>query len=170
MGVDDENVPLVDLRICSIVACNMKCVAYDDDIDACCVETNMMNNCSFPKFVHTYSNPLRMLCSNCYIKDTIASNMMENCSFKCVACNDDINTFCVGINLMNNFSFPMFAQTHEMLCYKSYTKSPIACNHLDISSQCFACNDSCHMHDNEIAPIAFSKFGDLINTMISMFT
>ena len=105
-GVDDENVPLADLRIHSIVACNMKCVACNDNIDACCVETNMMNNCSFPKFVHTYDNPL------------------------------------------------------GMLCYKCYTKSPIACNNLDISFQCFACNDTYHAVHNEIAPIAFPIFGD----------
>ena len=40
MGVHDESVPLVDLRICPIVACNMmttcslKCVACNNDIDA----------------------------------------------------------------------------------------------------------------------------------------
>ena len=68
----------MDLRIRSIVACNMKCVACDDDIDACCVETDVKNNCSFPNLVHTYDNPLGMLCSKCYIKDTIASNITNN--------------------------------------------------------------------------------------------
>ena len=67
MGVHDESVTLVDLRICPIVACNMmnpcalKCVACNNDIDDCCVETNLMNNCSLPMFVHTYDNPLGML-------------------------------------------------------------------------------------------------------------
>ena len=65
---------------------------------------------------------------------------------------------------MNNCSFPMFIHTYDnplgMFCYKCYTKSHIACNNLDISFQCFACNDTYHMHDNDIAPIAFSIFGD----------
>ena len=116
IGVDDESVPLVDLRICPIVACNMmtpcslKCVACNNDIDACFVETNLMNNCSFSKFVHTYDNPLGMLCYKCYINFPIASNKLDN-----------------------------------------------------ITSQCFACDDTCHMHDNEIAPIAFSIFGNVDN-------
>ena len=165
MGVDNENVPLVDLRIRSIVACNMKCVACNNDIDACCVETNLMKNCSFPVFVHTYDNPLGMLCPKCYIKDTIASNMMKNCSFKCIACNDDINACCIETNFVNNCSFPLSVHANDipldMLCFDCYIKSPIACNKLDnCSFQCFACNDSCYMHDNEITPIAFSIVGD----------
>lgn len=111
---------------------------------------------------------ISMTCHRCLIFPIVACILINTCSSKCVACNDDIDVCCVVTNSKNNFSFPMFVSNHnfalDILCYKCYIKSPIACNKSNnCSFQCFACNNTCHMLDNEIAPIAFSIFGDFDN-------
>ena len=52
--------------------CSSKCFACNDEINVCCEATNLMNNCSFPKFVHNNDIPLGMLCYKCFIKSPIA--------------------------------------------------------------------------------------------------
>ena len=48
---------------CSVMKnCSSTWFACNDEINVCCVPTNLMTNCSFPKFVHNNDFPLGMLC------------------------------------------------------------------------------------------------------------
>jgi hypothetical protein len=162
MGVDDAMIPLVDMMNCDCLHAMDDCsdISYASFTFPCddLVPTNDDHVESFA----CDDIAIDMPCYRCFIfPPVIASNMLNNCSFRCLDCNDAMNA-CVVTNLMNNCSFPMFVRNYDiplgMLCNECSTNSPIACNFI-----CFACNDTHHMVDNEIAPIAFSTFGDFVN-------
>ena len=53
------------------------------------VNSNMMNNCSFPMFVDNHAHAFRALCNKCLsYSPIVASKMLSNCSFKCLVCNN----------------------------------------------------------------------------------
>jgi len=95
----------------------------------------------------------------------IACNMLNNCSFPCIARNDDNDDCYVVTTLSNNCSFPRFVdnnvKTLNMFCAKCLQYSSVVASNMmnNCSFQCLVCNNV-NMLVNEIAPIAFSYFGD----------
>jgi hypothetical protein len=55
-----------------------------------------------------------MMIHECFTLSPIACNMLNNCSFPCIACNDD-NDACVVTTLSNNFSFPRFVDNKDKI-------------------------------------------------------
>jgi hypothetical protein len=57
---------------------------------------------------------MNMLSCECFTLSPIACNMLNNCSFPCIACNDDNDTFVVK-TLPNNCSFPRFVDNKDRI-------------------------------------------------------
>jgi hypothetical protein len=86
--------------------------------------------------------------------------MLNNCSFPCIACNDDNDTLVVT-TLPNNCSFPRFVDNKDkilnMFCAQCLQYSSINATKMlnNCSFKCLVCNNV-NMLDNETAPIALS--------------
>ncbi len=181
IGVDDAMIPLVDMKNDELppIACNMlnncsfPCIAKNDDND----DTIAMSHASFTFPCDTcdttivdhvelvaYDN-ISMPCYECFELLPLACNMSHNCSFLCVACNDDDDDARVVTTLPNNCCFQRFVDNNDtilnMFCEKCLQYSPISATKMlnTCSFQCLVCNDV-NMLVNEIAPIALSHFGD----------
>jgi hypothetical protein len=57
---------------------------------------------------------MNMLSYECFTLSPNACNMLNNCSFPCIACNDD-NDACVVTTLSNNCSFPRFVDNKDRI-------------------------------------------------------
>ena len=123
MGVDDAMIPQVDMMNYDDLHAmdDTFDITYESFLfpcDALPLEDTHMVHVAHVELFSCDDIAIDMPCYSRFIFPIVACNMMKNCSFKCIACNDDINACCIGINLMNNCSFPLFAQTHEMLYYE----------------------------------------------------
>jgi hypothetical protein len=58
--------------------------------------------------------PMKMLSYECFKLSPIACNMLNNCSFPYIACNDDNDTLVVT-TLLNNCSFPRFVNNKDKI-------------------------------------------------------
>jgi hypothetical protein len=103
---------------------------------------------------------MNMLSYECFTLSPIACNMLNNCSFPCIACNDD-NDACVVTTLSNNCSFSRFVDNKDkilnMFCAQCLQFSSINATKMlnNCSFQCLVSNNV-NMFDNEKAPIALS--------------
>ena len=178
MGVDVTMIPLVDMM-------NDDCLhALDETID--------VTYASFPftcdvlpctHIEHVDSSicddiAIDMLCPKCLqYSPIVASKMLNNCSFKCLVCNN--------VEMLDNEFAPMasslfgdFSCAHidnhdhvfRALCNKCLNYSPIVASKMlnNCSFKCLVCNNVA-MLSNEIAPIAFSPFGDFPFSMLRKF-
>jgi hypothetical protein len=57
---------------------------------------------------------MNMLSYECFTLSPIACNMLNNCYFPCIACNDDNDNFVVT-TLPNNCSFPRFVNNKDKI-------------------------------------------------------
>jgi hypothetical protein len=57
---------------------------------------------------------MNMLSYECFTLSPIACNMLNNCSFPCIACNDENDSFVVT-TLPNNCSFPRFVNNKDII-------------------------------------------------------
>nr|XP_051183961.1 uncharacterized protein LOC127297785 [Lolium perenne] len=165
MGVDDAMIPLVDMKIdeCMHDLDDTNAMSYASFIFPCdaLIDTNIVDHVDL-----IACDNMTMPCYECFDFYPIACNLSNNCSFPCIACNenDDANS-CVVTTLPNNFSFPRFVDNNNqmlnMFCATCLQYSPINATKMmnNFSFQCLACN-SVNMLVNEIAPIALSNFGD----------
>jgi hypothetical protein len=107
---------------------------------------------------------MNMLSYECFTLSPIACNMLNNCSFPCIACNDD-NDACVVTTLPNNCSFPRFVDNKDkilnMFCAQCLQYSSINATKMlnNCSFKCLVCNNV-NMFENEKAPIALSTNED----------
>jgi hypothetical protein len=107
---------------------------------------------------------MNMLSYECFTLSPIACNMLNNCSFPCIACNDDNDTFVVT-TLPNNGSFPRFVDNKDrilnMFCAQCLQYYSINATKMlnTFSFKCLVCNNV-NMFDNEKAPIAISNNED----------
>jgi hypothetical protein len=163
IGVDDAMIPLVDMM-------TYECMHDLDDTFATSHATF-----TFPcdALLDNIVDHVELLaCDNmvmpCYESFTfspIACNMSNNCSFPCIACNDNDNDACVVTTLPNNCSFHRFVDNNDnmlnMFCSKCLQYSTISATKMlnTCSFQCLVCHNV-NMLVNEIAPIALSNFGD----------
>src|SRR3954464_7068244 len=92
--------------------------------------------------------------------------MLNNCSFPCIACNDDDNgPGHVVTNSMNNCSFSMCGddndKTLNMFCTGCLQYSSILASKMmnNCSFQCLVCN-KVNVLVHEFTPIAFSHIED----------
>jgi hypothetical protein len=58
--------------------------------------------------------PMKMLSYECFTLSPMACNMLNNCSFPYIACNDDNDTLVVT-TLLNNCSFPRFVDNKDKI-------------------------------------------------------
>ena len=164
-GVDDAMIPLVDMKIC-------ECLHDIDDPHAMSYAsfTFPCDTCNTTIVDHVelvaYDNVVMTTpCYECFTFTPIACNMLNNCSFPCIARNDDNDACYVVTNLMNNCYFSMFVDNNDenlnMFCSKCLQYSSVVASKLlnNCSFQCLVCNNV-NMIVNEIAPIAFSYVGD----------
>jgi hypothetical protein len=166
IGVDDAMIPLVDMMTCDDVHAmdDTFDITYDSFIFPC--DDLPSHNVDHVELFDCDAISIDMPCYRYFVYPLIACDMPNNFSSTCFACNDDINANCVVTNLMNNCSLPMFVDNHAISLNVYYHEcspiSPIvACNKMNnCYFTCFACNNTHHMVHNEIAPIAFSNFGD----------
>jgi hypothetical protein len=112
IGVGDAMITLVDMMI-------HECLHDSDDPHA-------MSYASFtfscdallePNVEHVESfayDDNDMPSYECFTFPPIACNMLNNCSFPCIACNDD-NDACVVTTLSNNCSFPRFVDNKDKI-------------------------------------------------------
>jgi hypothetical protein len=107
---------------------------------------------------------MNMLSYECFNLSPIACNMLNNCSFPCIACNDDNDTFVVT-TLPNNCSFHRFVDNKyrilNMFCAQCLQYSYI--NATKMLNNCsFTClvRNNVTMFENEKAPIALSTNED----------
>jgi hypothetical protein len=143
MGVDVTMIPLVDMMTydCSHAMDDLLAPSYESFLFPCdtLFETNV-DHVELP------------------ICDDFSIDMP---SYECFQFFPVVNS-----NMTNNCSFPMFVDNNDhafrMLCNKCLQFSPIdACNMLNnFSFTCVVCNND-NILDNEMAPIAFSHFGDV---------
>jgi hypothetical protein len=107
---------------------------------------------------------MTMLRYECFTLSPIACNMLNNCSFPCIACHDDNDTFIVT-TLPNNCSFPRFVDNKDrilnMFCAQCLQYSSINATKMlnTCSFKCLVCHNF-NMFDNEKAPIALSNIED----------
>jgi hypothetical protein len=112
IGVGDAMITLVDMMI-------HECLHDSDDPHA-------MSYASFtfscdallePNVEHVESfayDDNDMPSYECFTFPPIACNMLNNCSFPCIACNDE-NDACVVTTLSNNCSFPRFVDNKDKI-------------------------------------------------------
>jgi hypothetical protein len=99
---------------------------------------------------------MNMLSYECFTLAPIACNMLNNCSFPCIACNDDNDTLVVT-TLPNNCSFPRFVYNKDkivnMFCAQCLQFSSINATKMlnNCSFQCLVCNNVT-MFENEKPP------------------
>jgi hypothetical protein len=107
---------------------------------------------------------MNMLSYECFTLSPIACDRLNNCSFPCIACNDD-NDVCVVTTLPNNCSFPRFVDNKDkimnMFCAQCLQYSSINATKMlnTCSFKCLVCNNV-NMFDEEMAPIAISNIED----------
>ena len=125
---DDAMIPLVDMMTSDF---------WDDIVDLGMSYDAFSFPCDTMLDIHDAHVDLA-ICNDiampCYDKfkfaPIVACNMRNNCSFPCVACNDDDNEACyVVTNLKNNCSFPMFVDNNDktlnMFCTRCLQYSSI---------------------------------------------
>ena len=97
-GVDDESVPLVDLHNCDDLHAmdDTFDIAYESFLFPC--DALPLHNVDHVELLDCDDISIDMPCYRRFIFPIVACNMMNNCSLKCVACNDDINVWCVATN------------------------------------------------------------------------
>nr|XP_051216091.1 uncharacterized protein LOC127333725 [Lolium perenne]XP_051216092.1 uncharacterized protein LOC127333725 [Lolium perenne]XP_051216093.1 uncharacterized protein LOC127333725 [Lolium perenne]XP_051216094.1 uncharacterized protein LOC127333725 [Lolium perenne]XP_051216095.1 uncharacterized protein LOC127333725 [Lolium perenne]XP_051216096.1 uncharacterized protein LOC127333725 [Lolium perenne]XP_051216097.1 uncharacterized protein LOC127333725 [Lolium perenne]XP_051216098.1 uncharacterized p len=162
IGVDDAMIPLVDMMtyecmhdLDDTIAMSYACFIFPCDA----LLDNIVDHVEL-----LACDNMVMPCYESFTFSPIACNMSNNCSFPCIACNDDTNA-CVVTTLMNNCSFPRFVDNNDkilnMFCDIYLQYSPINATKMlnTCSFQCLVCNDV-NMLVNEIAPIALSNFRD----------
>ncbi len=162
MGVDDAMIPLVDMMTyeCMHDLDDTIAMSYASFISPC---DALLDNIVDHVELLACDNMI-MPCYESFTFSPIACNMSNNCSFPCIACNENDNA-CVVTTLMNNCSFPRLVDNNDkilnMFCAKCLQYSPISATKMlnTCSFQCLVCNDV-NMLVNEIAPIALSNFGD----------
>jgi hypothetical protein len=107
---------------------------------------------------------MNMLSYECFTLYPITCNMLNNCSFPCIACNDDNDNFVVT-TLPNNCSFPRFINNKDkivnMFCAQCLQYSSIIATKMlnTCSFKYLVCNNV-NMFDDEMAPIAISNNKD----------
>nr|XP_051228399.1 uncharacterized protein LOC127345890 [Lolium perenne] len=163
MGVDDAMIPLADMMNCECM--------HDDDDDTIAMshapflfpcDALLDNNVDHVELLAC--DHMTMPCYESFTFSPFACNVSNNCSFPCIACNENDNS-CVVTTLMNNCSFPRLVNNNDkmlnMFCATCLQYSPISATKMlnTFSFQCLVCNDV-NMLVNEIAPIALSHFGD----------
>jgi hypothetical protein len=103
---------------------------------------------------------MNMLSYESFTLSPIACDMLNNCSFPCIACNDDNDTLVVT-TLPNNCSFPRFVDNQDkilnMFCAQCLQYSSINATKMlnNCYFKCLVCNNV-NTLDNETAPIALS--------------
>ena len=125
MGVDDAMIPLVDMMICECLhelddTIAMSYASFTLPCDTC---ANIVDHVELV----AYDN-MSMPCYESFTFSPIACNMSNNCSFPCIACNENDNA-CVVTTLMNNCSFRRLVDTNDkmlnMFCATLLKYSPI---------------------------------------------
>jgi hypothetical protein len=105
IGVGDSMIPLMDMMIheCLHDIYDSHVRSYPSFTFPCDAlhETNVEHVESF----EYDDNDMNMPSYECFTLPPIACNMLNNCSFPCIACTDD-NDACVVTTLSNNCSFP----------------------------------------------------------------
>ena len=142
IGVCDAMIPLVDMMSDCLHAMDATFdIAYESFTFPC--DTLPLHHVDHEDLIDCNDIAIGMPCYECFTFSPIACNMSTNCSFPCIACNDDNDT------------------TMNMLCTQCLNYSPIVASKMlnNCSFQCLVCNNVC-MFANEIAPIAFSNFGE----------
>ena len=119
-----------------------------------------------------------MLCPKCLqYSPIVASNMLNNCSFKCLVCNNvemlDNEFTPIASSLFGDFScahIDNLDHAFRALCNKCLNYSPIVATKMlnNCSFKCLVCNNVAIL-SNEIAPIAFSNFGDFSCAYVENF-
>ena len=141
IGVCDAMIPLVDMMSDCLHAMDATFdIAYESFTFPC--DTLPLHHVDHEDLIDCNDIAIGMPCYECFTFSPIACNMLTNCSFPCVASNDENDTM-------------------NMLCPTCLNYSPIVASKMlnNCSFQCLVCNNVC-MLANEIAPIAFSNFGE----------
>jgi hypothetical protein len=113
IGVGDAMIPLVDMMIHECLhdiddSHAMLFVSFPFPCDAL-HESNVEHVDSF----YYDDNDMSMPSYECFSLPLIACNMLNNCSFPCIACNDN-NDACVVTTLSNNCSLPRFVDNKDI--------------------------------------------------------
>jgi hypothetical protein len=114
IGVGDAMIPLVDMTICecSYDIDDSHGMSYASFTFPCDVLLqNIIEHANLPS---CDDNDMNMSSYECFTFPPIACNMLNNCSFPCIACNDD-NDACVVTTLSNNCSFHRFVDNKDKI-------------------------------------------------------